>query len=157
MYKQLVNGLVIGSVGVLFASAALALEPCNEVVVDNANILSTNDENRIATAAAELAALGVTVRVRTSLDHGSFSSLQVAADTVCANLWGGDRMVYWVATDTRDVGMYTGLAWEGKITPSIQSQIIDNEMMPALRNSSFATAFIQAILKTKNICVQYQR
>ena len=148
MRTHMIKVLIGGLLGVWFASAALALEPCNEVVVDDANILSTGDENRIATAAAELSELGVTVRVRISADTGRYATIRDAADNVCKTEWGGDRIVYWVMTESHDVGIYAGPVWANKISDSVAGDLIDTYMMPGLQSRSFANAFIQPIRAT---------
>lgn len=138
-------------VGLLMATTAFALEPCGDVVVDAANILSTNDENRITAAAGELAALGVTVRVRTSVDIGQYASLHEAADMVCADAWGGDRIVYWVVTGSHDAGIFAGPAWVNKISDTTAADMIDDYMLPGLQSGSFANAFIQPIRATAEL------
>lgn len=128
----------------IVTSPAYAVEPCGDVIVDEVNLLSAADERRILSAADELAALGATVRVRVTENFGSYTSIGAASDSVCPS-WGGDRIVLWVTTGTRDVDLRAGPAWSAQISDRDAAAILDSRMIPALQSGSFASAFIQPI------------
>lgn len=127
---------------------------CDDVVVDLAEMLTATEESRIAAAAEALEALGATVRIRTSSDAGLYTSLEEAAEKSCPS-WGEERVVFWVAKETREVIIQAGPVWEadftgndGKISLAEAERIIAEFMIPGLKNDSPATAFIQGLRAT---------
>lgn len=157
MRTQLVKGLLIGLSGVWFASAAWALEPCGDIVVDTAEVL--RDIPAIEAAAAELAReTGAEVRVRITSDYAPQANLdrhvEAVADTVCES-WtsvDGSRrpnlVIFWVTMD-REVGLYYGNQWERPLRAAWPTML--EHMKPHLRASDFDQAFVTAIDEARDV------
>ena len=157
MRTHMIKVLIGGLLGVWFASAAPALEPCGDVVVDTANVLQ--DISAIEAAAAELAReTGAEVRVRITSDYAPHANLdrhiEAVADTVCESWTSADGsrrpnlIIFWV-TMNREVGLYYGDQWERPLRAAWPTML--EHMKPHLRASDFDQAFVTAIDEARDV------
>lgn len=157
-----------------FTNTAFAQTPCNQVVVDQANILSNAQENTIKREADSLSStFGASVRIRTQ--NLNANDLRVALnpqtnqyelkryfgniqDSVCPS-WQGDDYIFFylgLSPNFRSEGMYFGTKWESLLSQArttIQKSGID----PFFGQQKWAEGFVEGIRRTKAQIYEYQR
>lgn len=155
---SVLKSAALGAVFSVVASAVLALEPCDAVVVDTAGVLQRIPA--VETAASELARkTGAEVRVRVAPDHKPQSNLdrhvEAIADSTCSswtNVEGNRRsnlLIYWV-TMNGQVGLYYGDLWKTELRRAWPG-ILERKMKPLLRDDNLDQAFISAMEETARV------
>lgn len=170
MKMKRLKGFVLATLvsgGVVFASAALALAPCDQVVVDTAGVL--HNIPGIEAAAAKLAAAtGAEVRVRIEPSFRPEANLDFHVEAITDNVckaWTNfnqhrreNLILIWVTnnSDSRSVGLYYGDMWAadlGRAWPKIQEQ----KIKPLLRVGDYDAAFIAGLNAVSDTIVQAEQ
>jgi uncharacterized membrane protein YgcG len=153
--------------GVAFASAALALAPCDQVVVDTAGAL--HNIPGIEAAAAKLAAAtGAEVRVRIEPSFRPDANLDFHVEAITDNVckaWTNfnqhrreNLILFWVTNnpDSKGVGLYYGDMWRADLDRD-WPKMLSGKIIPALKVGNYDGAIIAGLNAVSDTIIQAEQ
>ncbi|MBI1731132.1 TPM domain-containing protein [Candidatus Acetothermia bacterium] len=155
--------LVLGGLNVGTQTGFAASIPCDQPVVDNANLFG-DQLSKVADAAQSLVSLGVEVRVITLTDEGGASDLdQLEKNFIksCPTLQDPKRprknnlVELFISMKERDWGIFYGGAWEKPFANGQENRIGNDILLPAFQRGDFAGGFIQAMQEISRLINQF--
>lgn len=155
--RVLVSAVCAGILWMAAPSAAMAIDACDQMVVDDTSSQVLGDQTEVLAAADQLVSVGADVRIRAfdAVPGGTFDAYvqrQIAACDSWSSLNGDDLkpnlIVFGVSLDDQQSGIYAGSTWADQLTdPTVnwlRTEVMDVRFWEADFSGGIADAQAEA-------------